>query len=445
MQRNAFANIVGTTLKTAVVTIVLVANALIWYFYAFEVLMNTVTYAGFASSEVIAVFGINLLGIASAALLSPTLMYRVRRRTRFIFYWMLAGAILSLMPVGINITTFPTLMLFSALVGVYFGLGMPTCLGYFAASTEAVNRSRLGGLTFLFVFLGFFLFVSMGIEDVVLNAMILSLFKIIGLLLLFLLKPGEKQIGQSDRVSYSFIFKNRSFLLYFIPWLMFSVVNYTAVPIVDSIGKVFSDEIANLSPVIENVTAGIFAVVFGFFADFVGRKRLILAGFSLLGVGYACLGLFLGNIYAWWFYTIADGIAWGAFYTIFIMTLWGDLSQEKSSEKYYAIGSLPFLFSNFMRLSISTYVAAISESAVFSFASFFLFLAVLPLIYAPETLPEKKMKERELKKYIEKAKKVKEKAQKKETEKTQRENGDAEVESESEYFKEKLKEAEKYY
>jgi MFS family permease len=285
----------------------------------------------------------------------------------------------------------------------------------------------------------------MGIEDLVLNAIILSLLKSTGLLLLFFLKPDEKQIGQSDQVSYSFIFKNRSFLLYFIPWLMFSVVNYTAVPIVDSIGKVFSDEIASLSPVIENVTAGIFAVVFGFFADFIGRKRLILAGFSLLGVGYACLGLFLGNIYAWWFYTIADGIAWGAFYTIFIMTLWGDLSQEKSSEKYYAIGSLPFLFSNFMRLSISTYVATISESAVFSFASFFLFLAVLPLIYAPETLPEKKMKERELKKYIEKAQKVKEKTQKKEAEKTQIENRDIEVKSESEYFEEKLKEAEKYY
>jgi len=349
------------------------------------------------------------------------------------------------MPVGINISTFPTLMLFSALVGIYFGLGMPICLGYFAASTEATNRSRLGGLTFLFIFLGFFLFISLGIEDFVHNAIFLSLFKSTGLLLLFFLKPNEKQIGQSDQVSYSFIFKNRSFLLYFIPWLMFSIVNYTAVPIVDSIGKVFSDEIASLSPVIENVTAGIFAVVFGFFADFIGRKRLILAGFSLLGVGYACLGLFLGNIYAWWFYTITDGVAWGAFYTIFIMTMWGDLSQKKSSEKYYAIGSLPFLFSNFMRLSISTYVATISESAVFSFASFFLFLAVLPLIYAPETLPENKMKERELQNYIEKAQKVRKKVQKTEDRNIQRENIDIEVESESEYFEEKLKEAEKYY
>jgi hypothetical protein len=35
-----------------------------------------------------------------------------------------------------------------------------------------------------------------------------------------------------------------------------------------------------------------------------------------------------------------------------------------------------------------------------------LFLAVLPLFYAPETLPEKVRKERELKFYVEKAQEV---------------------------------------
>jgi nucleotide-binding universal stress UspA family protein len=85
--------------------------------------------------------------------------------------------------------------------------------------------------------------------------------------------------------------------------------------------------------------------------------------------------------------------------------------------------------------------------AVFSFAAFFLFLAVLPLVYAPETLPEKTMKDRELKKYIEKAQKEAAKAQKKEAEPTQKENGDAEVEIEANQkdFEEILKEAEKYY
>jgi steroid 5-alpha reductase family enzyme len=113
----------------------------------------------------------------------------------------------------------------------------------------------------------------------------------------------------------------------------------------------------------------------------------------------------------WIFYTLVDGIAWGAFYTIFLITLWGDLAQGRSSEKYYAIGGLPYLFSNFMRLWLGSYVAdAVTSSAVFSFASIFLFLAVLPLVYAPETLPEKTIKDRELKQYIDKAKKISEKS-----------------------------------
>ena len=413
MQRNAFANMLGIDSKVAVVNIILIANALIWYFYAFHFLwkIGIDPLNGFSVYEITIVFGFNFLGIATAALLSPILMYRVKRRIQFVFYWMLAGVGLSFFLVGVDIATFSSLLIISVLFGAYFGLGMPTCLGYFAASTEAANRSRLAGLAFLFVSLGFFLFITIGIEDILFNAIILAILKSAGLLLLIFLKPDEKQINQGDRMSYSFVIKNRSFLLYFIPWLMFSIVNYAAVPIVDIIANsTFAPETVKLFPIIENVTAGILAVIFGFCADFVGRKRLVLAGFSLLGVGYGCLGLFQENIYSWWFYTITDGVAWAVFYTIFIMTLWGDLAHNKSSEKYYAIGSLPFLFSNFMRLSISEDLAKlIPGAAIFSFAGFFLFLAVLPLIYAPETLPEKKIKERELKGYLEKAKKEAEK------------------------------------
>ena len=43
--------------------------------------------------------------------------------------------------------------------------------------------------------------------------------------------------------------------------------------------------------------------------------------------------------------------------------------------------------------------------ALFSFMAFFLFIAVLPLIYAPETLSDKVTKDRDLKSYIENAKK----------------------------------------
>jgi len=51
--------------------------------------------------------------------------------------------------------------------------------------------------------------------------------------------------------------------------------------------------------------------------------------------------------------------------------------------------------------------------AAFSVAAFFLFLAVLPLISAPETLPEKKVELRRLRSFAEEAQKAKEKYERK--------------------------------
>ena len=91
----------------------------------------------------------------------------------------------------------------------------------------------------------------------------------------------------------------------------------------------------------ENILIAVFAVITGILADRSGRKRLAIAGFAALGIGYAALGLFQG----WYVYIIADGVAWGIFYVLFLFTIWGDLSQGSSSEKAYVVGAIPFLFS----------------------------------------------------------------------------------------------------
>jgi MFS family permease len=406
MLKKAFPDGLGTSRKVAVVNVVLVATAFIWYFYAFNFLMDVSEKAGFSNFDMMIIWGINFLGIAMSAILGASFIDKFKRRIVFLRYWMLAGVVVSLAPIAAEATTFWVFVMVSATLGIYFGLGMPICMGYYAANTEVGNRSRLSGITFLLIGLGFFLLSSIGISDITLNSLILSMLRVVGLAIVVLLKPDEKPISENTKVSYSSVVSNRSFLLYFIPWCMFLLVNYMAIPINS---QSFPENLIRDSTIVESILAGIFAVIGGFFADFTGRKRLAVAGFTLLGLGYACLGLFPENMLSWWFYTAVDGIAWGVFYTIFLIIIWGDLAIEQSGEKYYTIGSLPFLLSNFMRLSVGDYVATIPNYALFSFASLFLFLAVLPLIYAPETLPEKKIRERELKKYIEKARKAKEK------------------------------------
>jgi len=162
------------------------------------------------------------------------------------------------------------------------------------------------------------------------------------------------------------------------------------------------------------------------------------------------MGLSTGtfNVTILYFNAIVDGIAWGLLLVLFVLVLWSDLSYGSTSDKYYALGILPFFASRFLEITIGRDIINIfneNRAALFSLTAFFLFLAVLPLVYAPETLPEKTIKKREMKSYVEKAQREAAKAQKKEAKIIQSENQDAEIELEVKDFEEILKKTEEYY
>jgi len=402
---------IGISWRVAVTNILMIGNAFTWYFLAFNVFREALGTIDVTTSESLVFWGINFAAIAVAGLIGAILVERFKRRIPFILYWILAGVILSLLPSALDLTNYVILASASTIFGIYFGLGMTACMGYYADSTSTENRARLGGVMFLFVGLGFFLLGTMTVGDIPTQIIMLATWRGIGFLILVFLKPIENPLERSDKTSYATIISKQSFLLYFIPWCMFSLVNYATIPVTI---EFFGEEFVVFSSLIENILIATFAVISGFLADLFGRKRLTIMGFAMLGLGYAVLGIYPENSLSWYLYTFIDGIAWGSFYTIFLIVLWGDLARGQRSEKYYAIGSLPFLFSNFVRVIVESYVVeAVSVFTIFSFASFFLFLAVIPLMYAPETLPEKKIELRRLKGYLEHAKKAKEKYLKK--------------------------------
>jgi hypothetical protein len=399
--RESFADKIGTTPRAAIASIILVANAFVWYQYGNWFLTHVIGKMGLGDSTVYissVLLGANVVGAVVAALLGVFIIRFFKRRLLFLKYWMLVGMFLSLMPLVFDVVQLPIAVVFFTLMGFYFGLGMPAAFAYFAASTETDSRARLGGIIFFVALLGVFFVSAFGFEGIAPNAVLLAGCKAVGLLLILGLKPPEKVV-QNETTSYGFIVKSRPFLLYFVPWLVFMTINYMAYPVIIS-----NDNFKALwqtSGMVENVLSGVLAVVFGFVADRIGRKRIVVSGFILLGLGYASLGL-AGEGFGWWFYTVVDGIAWGMFYTVFIMTIWGDLSQGRSSDKYYAVGFIPFLLLVFIQSAGSAISSYVSD-AIFSFASVFLFIAVLPLAYAPETL---NLKKREFKRYVDKAMRV---------------------------------------
>ena len=162
--------------------------------------------------------------------------------------------------------------------------------------------------------------------------------------------------------------------------------------------------------IVEPLIATASILIGGLLCDWIGRKKIVLSGFIAIGVAYGIIGVFSDNPISWYLYFVVDGIAWGIFLLIFFIILWGDLAQTNKSEKYYTIGSIPYFLSSIISPMLTqSFIEDVPLIAAFSLASFFLFAAVMPLVFAPETLPEKKMEIRRLRKFAEDAQKIKEK------------------------------------
>ena len=381
--------------------LVLVFNSLTWYsliFAAFEKLSLSMT-------ETFILYGVYYVGIAVAALAGAS--YFHRSREKYLLLWMLFGVIMTTLLATIQSGNFTLNLLVFIFLGFSIGAGLPSSLAYFADTTKVENRGTYGGITWCTVGFGILAMASViGVLDLFQTSILLALWRIAGLISFFILTRRREELEQPTAVSsYHSILQRQDVILYLLPWIMFSLVNFAESPI---LGKLLGD-FQLFAGFIEFAVTGVFAIVGGIIADTVGRKRVVITGFIIVGVEYAMLSLFSGIKASWYVYTVLDGIAWGLFASVFFMTLWADLSEGRRKEKYYALGGLPYLLAGYLPVLVKPFIEGIETVAAFSLASFFLFLAVLPLMYAPETLPEKRIKEREFKGYVEKAKKIKEK------------------------------------
>jgi MFS family permease len=396
----------GNISRLPLESVFLVANAFIWYFLAVRILEDTINRVSVNSIYFLIMWGLHFGALAFSAIGGAWLMQKIGRRNLLII-WTLLGVVSPLALLTINFAAITAVLLTSILFGVSLGLGMPNCMEYFKRLTNTENRGRYGGLIMLVSELGLASLAMIGKASIEIGVLILIVWRLFGLIFLILPEYQKKNDERDRSVTYRSVISQRPFVLYLIPWIMFSLVNYLSIPVQSAI--LGESEIEYLI-IIDNALTGAFAIIGGFMADYFGRKPTAIAGFVMLGFGFSVLGLYPTESASWYFYTVVDGVAWGFLYIIFVISVWGDLSYDAPSDKYYAIGVLPYFVSKFLQLVMGNVVSSnISPYALFSFTAFFLFIAILPLVYAPETLSEKHMKERELKSYIEKAKKAKEK------------------------------------
>lgn len=342
--------------------------------------------------------------IIASGIIGSVFLARVSR-SRLFYLWLLLGvstaALLAVPVVSPLISAFLIILL-----GVSVGFGTPACLNYFAESVLIENRGKVGGVILLMTLVGSsFLFIVVSPLSLPFNSMFFGLWRAWSLPFPFFISESETPPEKSGRKTLSFasVLHNRTFLLYFAAWLMFSLVDSFETVILNlTIGEF--EFLITIEPIIASFSA----LAAGVLSDWIGRRRILIFGFVSLGVAYAIIGLLPQIWISWLLYYVTDGIALGSLTVLFMLVLWGDLSKN-GSEKFYAIGETPYFLTEILYILLTPYLASIPATSIFSLAAFFLFLAVLPLLYAPETLPEKKIKERELKMYIGEAKKIKEK------------------------------------
>ncbi|MFQ6052534.1 MAG: MFS transporter, partial [Candidatus Hydrothermarchaeota archaeon] len=292
-------------------------------------------------------------------------------RLNFLYLWIISGVITSSLPALLKNLTAVHALIIGILFGVSFGLGMPSCLAYFADCTLIENRGLISGIIFSITNLSAPLFaILFGMFNLIINSIIFAVWRASGLIILFL-NPREKiALEMKKNISFKSVLHHKSFILYFIAWFMFLFIDRLERPVLESI---FGDfYYLMMAPVIGSLSV----FIAGLLSDRIGRKRMILYGFVSLGIAYAVIGIAPVRLFSWYFFLTIESISWGILWVIFILILWGDLSQYGVREKYYVIGEAPFFLTNIVGLISAPYVTLIPETSAFSLASFFLFLAV---------------------------------------------------------------------
>lgn len=386
---------------------ILVYSILTWYSMILTMSVGTLEYLNITSAVLITFY----IASVGSSIAGSFLSYRIKR-LHLLYFWMALGTVSSFLPVMVHNPTSGQLTVIFLLLGISLGIGMPSCLAFFADLTNVENRGRVSALIFLTANLT-------ALPSALLFMMFnpsmyfpfLAIWRGLGLLIFVFLNPEERNsIKKGKDASFALVFRDRSFILYFSAWLMFTLIDSLEKSILRNFVE---SNLHRLILMIQPVIASFAMLIAGVLSDKIGRKRVAIYGFVSLGIAYAMIGIAPTMQISWYFYLAIDGIAAGILWLIFILILWGDLSSPVSRERYYVTGNIPTLARNIIPLLPISFSALIPAYAAFSLASFFLFLAVLPLMYAPETLPERKIQLRQLQSYTEKAKNLRDKYLKK--------------------------------
>ncbi len=295
------------------------------------------------------------------------------------------------------------------LMGVSFGLGLPSSMSLVADYTAVEERARVSGAIILFAFL--LAFASMAAIRIF-NLEISYLVLLLALLRstsfpAFVIDKCSRQEVTNMAVTHLSIDAYKQLALYLLPWMMFVVVSSMAWNLIPE-----NSEAAAIGTVYRYIFIAVFGLLSGVVADRFGRKQPIIMGLVVLGISFALLGFFGITDTNVIIYLALSGVAWGSFFVLF-GAIPGDLSAVGQREKFYGLGYILPVAVLVCFSVIPGRAALVGQSAslVSQIFSVILFLSIIPVLRARETLHESNIQERRMKEHVEKVGKTVQKSE----------------------------------
>jgi MFS family permease len=348
--------------------------------------------------------GLFYIAIASSAVIGSIIVEKWKRR-QFLICWIFLGLIATLLFAVFHGLVSSLLLIF--FTGFSFGIGFPTSMAFLADCTEIEERARVSGAAILMTFLAIILAIT--VTELLHLDFIGTLFMCFILratgFFAILIDPCE-QVMCKER-SWTAVLTTNGFWLYFVSWLMFnlagSLFNLFELPSFSESGMA---TIRRLEEPLMFLGVVFSALISGFASDRFGRKKTIMFGLSILGLSYGFFRI-ATSPETYLLNALINGAAWGTIMVSYGLTVIGDFAKTCSKEKFYAIGVIvPLYIFSFVSIFSGFVNISFLANEISTILTMILFISLIPLVYAPETLPKHKIRRRRIDEHITKLKKL---------------------------------------
>ena len=346
--------------------------------------------------------------IIVVTLLSSSFLIHKMNSLRVVCVTSAATSVFTVLLLGVSNDT--TQLFILALIAIFFGIGQVAAFKYFWESTATVERGRIAGFIG-FGSLLFYLVVITAIAPVLdyTGTVLLGLVLSLGMVAVSSLKLRKAHL-QAKKLEKGNYFEKRTFLLYLVPWILFSLINASlAKNISFHVSQQFPSLYVTLT-ILQVVAAIIGTLVAGLIADFFGRRLAVALSLTSYGLSSALAGI-ASQPEIFYFVYVGNGLSWGMLLTLYGFAIWGDLSNKENCAKIYSIGLAVFYATQGVGLLPLNQIFMI-PLVVSSLASCVLiFLSNVPIALAPELQPSDFREKILLKMHLKAVKKIEEKSQ----------------------------------